>query len=658
MGFEAILAFGASIFGSVTIFGATVSTLWVMGAALALSGQQGFSISSPNYSLDPVRNTLSGSVPVPIAYGKNRIGGNIFYQQFHDDTKETMYCHVALSEGPIVSGGISAGDIMINDFTTAELGTVTKESFEGTADQSAGTYDPDGLAYPYLAYVSLKMEASEKVQGTPIITTVFNGRDIEYPGKDAVEGEQLDCDTTATADGNQQTYSSSWLGYNDGTPTACVLGRKCWGLYNSEKDNWTYAYVYNNDLAFDADTYVDVEVPNILYFPFVWIKGKTGSQGVWSVGTFRIRVFPDSTDTETYYDFADLETDTFGSGDFLLSGEDGTSLHWELRRVGGSDPYGYSGMVGIYLPAEVLPVAGNASIVITRTSPGFSTGADKTGSWQRFPNRDEAHCGLLPYDDVLTDDPWSGWFTDEGINNPAWVLYDLLTNTRYGAGIDAAFIDYDSFATVAAQCTAEGLTFNFVFDRHQPMLDHIQEVLSHFRGWMIARDKIYIGMDTTVLTASASITEDDILLGSFSWWEAPSDQTPNWISVEYIDGDGEDDGGTWERMSVDAIDYDDIAQRGVVQTTHSLLGISNKAQAEKMADYLLAKAKLCQVFCQFSTMLDNSDIEVGDVVAITYDLPGWTARWVRVISVTDGPDGTITIVCNVYDADVYSGLEG
>ena len=45
----------------------------------------------------------------------------------------------------------------------------------------------------------------------------------------------------------------------------------------------------------------------------------------------------------------------------------------------------------------------------------------------------------------LTDSPYGGMFDINGINNPAWCLYDFLTNTRYGAGIPESLIDMESF---------------------------------------------------------------------------------------------------------------------------------------------------------------------------------------------------------------------
>ena len=86
-----------------------------------------------------------------------------------------MYLHCALSEGPIVSGGINFNDIMLNDYTTAELTNVDKELFLGTPDQAAGTYDPEGLAYPNTAYISIKIEAKLESTGNACSHNSFSG---------------------------------------------------------------------------------------------------------------------------------------------------------------------------------------------------------------------------------------------------------------------------------------------------------------------------------------------------------------------------------------------------------------------------------------------------------------------------------------------------
>jgi hypothetical protein len=82
-------------------------------------------------------------------------------------------------------------------------------------------------------------------------------------------------------------------------------------------------------------------------------------------------------------------------------------------------------------------------------------------------------------------------------------------------------------------------------------------------------------------------------------------------------------------------------------------GITGEAQAKAMINYLWESTHRCTMGCVFKTGLHNSDIEVGDVIAITYDLPGWTAKWFRVVRVEDDQDGIVTIGCAEYDATVY-----
>lgn len=645
----ALLGLGASAMG-ITAFGYTLGTMWILGASLgSLFDAASFQIdtATPNYSLDPVSNTLSGSVPVPVAYGRNRIAGNFFYQQFYNSDKKIMYIHCALSEGPIVEGGIAFDDIKLNDSSTATLSTVSKEVFLGTIDQSAGTYDPEGLAYPNTAYISLKIEASSKVQGTPIVTAVFQGRDIDYPGKSS-SGELIGSEYETTA--GYINVTNTDIGYKLTSSTIDALGNIQYRKF--VEGSPVYKTVDLSSINWESNTYVS-DTDNIICVPFGFVQQKLSS---WRTYKYRLRIYPDSTDSAVYQDY-EINVPADVSASKTWQGENDFKLHWELRRLKETTAYKYhSGVLYFFVPEASIVASGTAKIEITRTYisgiyaysltyPNTPSGYDV---YQKTPM-----AGLLKYSDILTDNPWAAWTMDTGLNNPAWCLFDFLTNTRYGAGIPESLIDMDSFQSVADQCASEGITYNFVIDRQQPILDHIGEMLTTFKGWMTVRDKISIGMDMPALAPSALITADDILVGSFSWWETPSDQVANWITVEYIDGDGENDGGTWERVSVDAIDYDDIDRRGIVQASYSLLAINNKVQAENMANYLLNKSRYGQVFCQFTTMLNRSAIEVGDVIAITYDLPNWTEQWVRVVSIKDAEDGTIGIVCNVYDSRVY-----
>jgi len=50
---------------------------------------------------------------------------------------------------------------------------------------------------------------------------------------------------------------------------------------------------------------------------------------------------------------------------------------------------------------------------------------------------------------------WNGTFKTEYSNNPAWIYYDLLTNTRYGLGIEPQYIDKWALYTAGYYCDGE-----------------------------------------------------------------------------------------------------------------------------------------------------------------------------------------------------------
>ena len=89
---------------------------------------------------------------------------------------------------------------------------------------------------------------------------------------------------------------------------------------------------------------------------------------------------------------------------------------------------------------------------------------------------------------------WDGTFQTNWTNNPAWIFYDLLTNTRYGAGefIDASQVDRYSLFPIAQYCdelvpNGSGgweprLTFNaYVTDRGDAY-EVLNALAASFRG--------------------------------------------------------------------------------------------------------------------------------------------------------------------------------
>ena len=251
-------------------------------------------------------------------------------------------------------------------------------------------------------------------------------------------------------------------------------------------------------------------------------------------------------------------------------------------------------------------------------------------------------------------------WTPEGImfsRNPAWIIRDYLTNERYGLGVPLHRIDEASFVDVANYCDelVEGeprFTLDLVIDTYRHGPDILADMLSCFRGYLVKRDKIELRVDSPVSTASKAIGLDNILEGSFTWWQSPDEEALNRIIVEWVDPENH-----WERTTAIFEDSADIAVRGVVEQTFSLLGITRSEQVARMGAYLIDSSQGIRNFCSFNLSLKDADVEVGDVIALTHDLPGWTGKWMRVQMVTDtGDTEDITVVCSEYVAEVYNDV--
>jgi len=76
-----------------------------------------------------------------------------------------------------------------------------------------------------------------------------------------------------------------------------------------------------------------------------------------------------------------------------------------------------------------------------------------------------------------------------------------------------------SFNEAAAYCDEliDGeprFTLDYVIDTQKPAIDHLIDMLSCFRGAILARDKIKIYIDKPVAAPYCTIDENDIVSGS------------------------------------------------------------------------------------------------------------------------------------------------
>ena len=250
--------------------------------------------------------------------------------------------------------------------------------------------------------------------------------------------------------------------------------------------------------------------------------------------------------------------------------------------------------------------------------------------------------------------------------NPIWIILDILCHPRYGMGMGAVDstgaythpnwdkIDYACALAAANYCdgTVEyGPRFqlDFVMDSSRPIRDVLTDFLAVCRGYIVQTNKLEIYIDAPVSTYSRSITPGNITENSFTFWQAADEDVCNRITVDWVDPDN-----NYERVTDVFQDSDDIAIRGVVEKSVSLLGVTRSGQVGHMGYYLLKSSMLVRNFCSFGVSFKDCDIQPGEVLTVSFeDFTGWVNKPFRVLSVKDNGNDVMTVTCSEYIPEIY-----
>lgn len=239
--------------------------------------------------------------------------------------------------------------------------------------------------------------------------------------------------------------------------------------------------------------------------------------------------------------------------------------------------------------------------------------------------------------------------------NPAWIVLDLITNTRYGVGLPLEMIDLDSFREIAAYCDQpiEGeprYRLDYIVDQQRPAMDILQDMLSTFQAYIQFDDKIKLAVDRPETAYTRELTVDNFVAGSFAWWTKSDEERYNRVVIEWVDPDM-----SYERASAVFEDEADIVANGIKERSISLLGITSPKQVGRIGAYLMEAARNVRIHCSFMVGINALDVNIGDVVAVTYpEFTGWNKKWFRVQSLTENDQGLVELVCVEYAATAYT----
>lgn len=256
---------------------------------------------------------------------------------------------------------------------------------------------------------------------------------------------------------------------------------------------------------------------------------------------------------------------------------------------------------------------------------------------------------------------WDGTFVYSWTQNPAWIVYDLLTNSTYGLGIPEENIDKYKFYQVAMYCDAcdpitgefigvdaisdgsyrykprtlytkikenqvglpkgtpvkeRRFTTDIVISDQEKTMDILNKLCGSFRSVLVyAGGKISLAIDMPDELPVMLFNETNIKQGSFQISGIKESDIYTGIDVSYVDPTNH---FKRETVRVDTADSNDGNAVTEIENIASIdaAGVTRRSQAMRLAQYQIAASKYQRRNVSFTASTDAMHLAPGDLIAV------------------------------------------
>jgi predicted phage tail protein len=246
------------------------------------------------------------------------------------------------------------------------------------------------------------------------------------------------------------------------------------------------------------------------------------------------------------------------------------------------------------------------------------------------------HLGRITYSGV-----WDGTFSAATwTNDPAWCLYDLLINDRYGAGIPEDTLDRYDFFAISQYCNAlvdDGkgdqeprFSLNLLINNRDEVYNVIQQLTAVFRGIAYYGSGSLVLLQDKPTDAQYLLGPSNVVDGIFSY-SGSSQKSRHTVAV--VAWQSYDTRGDTEYEYVE--DHDAVAKYGIIKKDIKAIGCYSQGQAHRIGKWTLLSEQNLTETCEFAVAIDSGIIlRPGMVIDVADPLRGGTRRSGRVSSAT------------------------
>lgn len=236
---------------------------------------------------------------------------------------------------------------------------------------------------------------------------------------------------------------------------------------------------------------------------------------------------------------------------------------------------------------------------------------------------------------------WDGTFgAATWCADPAWCLWDLLTNTRYGAAIPISSLDRYDFFTISQYCNtlvSDGrggqeprFLCNLMLNSRSEVYNVIQEFTALFRGI------VYYGAGTLVVAQDKPsdpqyvITAANVIDGIFNYSGTSQKARASTATIGYQ---------TYEGLGEVEFEYVEdasaIAKYGIINRDVKLIGCYSQGQAHRAGKWMLLSEQNLTETVTFAVSIDSGIVlRPGMVINVADPLKAGSRRGGRITSAT------------------------
>lgn len=218
---------------------------------------------------------------------------------------------------------------------------------------------------------------------------------------------------------------------------------------------------------------------------------------------------------------------------------------------------------------------------------------------------------------------WDGTFKIDWTDNPAWVLFDIVTNKRYGLGNRLGEFGADKWtlyqvAQYCDQLVPDGFggreprfTCNAWLTEQRSAYDVINDICSIFRAMPVWNgQQLTVVMDRPADPVWA-YTNANVENGEFNYTFSAKKARHNAIQVEYADKDN-----SYERAIEYVSDDESIRKNGLNVKKITAFGCTSRGQAHRTGLWLLQTEKLETKTVTFTVGAEGLMHVPGDIIKV------------------------------------------